>query len=345
MQFTAAQIANYINATIQGNAQVSIRGFNNIEEAVDGDISFFSNPKYEDFLYASKASAIVISKDFPLRKKVSATLLLVEDAYAAFATLLKIYQDLQVQNLQGTETQAFVSPTATVAKDAYIGAFTYISDKAAIGKNTKIYPGCFIGRNVQVGENSILYPGVKIYSDCKVGNNVIIHAGAVIGADGFGFTPHPDGSYQKIPQIGNVVIGDNVEIGANTTIDRSTLNSTIIGKGIKIDNLVQIAHNVILGENTAIAAQVGISGSTKVGKNVMIAGQAGIAGHIEIADQTIITAQSGVGKTVKTKRILSGSPAFEHMANRRSEAIYRHLPDLDKRLAALEKLVKEMSKG
>lgn len=345
MQFSAAQIASIINAQIEGNEQAEINSFNNIEAAKEGDLSFLANPKYEDFIYSSKASVIIVNQSLQLKQKVSATLLRVEDAYAAFATLLKLYEDMRSKKLNGIETNSYIAETAKIGEAVYIGSFSYVSEKALIGKNTKIYPGCFIGENVKIGENTILYPGVKIYHECILGNNIIIHAGTIIGADGFGFAPQPDGSYQKVPQIGHVIIEDNVEIGANTTIDRATLNATIIKNGAKIDNLVQIAHNVEVGQNTGIAAQVGISGSTKIGKNVMIAGQAGIAGHLNIGDKTIITAQSGVAKSVKSKDIvLTGSPAFDHSSNRRSEVIFRHLPELEKRIIELEKLVKELSK-
>ncbi|MGF7231937.1 UDP-3-O-(3-hydroxymyristoyl)glucosamine N-acyltransferase [Arachidicoccus sp.] len=345
MQFSAAQIAGFINAQIEGNPEAQVKGFNNIEAAKENDLSFLANPKYETLLYKSEASVVIVNKSLVLKSLVTPTLLRVDDPYAAFATLLKVYEDMRSKKLNGIQVNSYVDETAEIGEDVYIGSFSYISEKAVIGKSSKIYPGCFVGENVQIGENTILYPGVKVYHQCILGNNIIVHAGAVIGADGFGFTPQRDGSYQKVPQIGHVIIEDNVEIGANTTIDRATLNATIIRKGVKIDNLVQIAHNVELGQNTGIAAQAGISGSTKIGKNVMIAGQAGIAGHLEIDDKTIITAQSGIGKSVKTENsILSGSPAFDHSARRRSEVVYRHLPELEKRILELEKLVKELSK-
>lgn len=345
MQFSAAQIAGFINAQIEGNEQKQIYSFNNIEAAKEGDLSFLANPKYEDFIYNSKASVIIVNQNLQLKQKVSATLLRVTDPYAAFATLLKVYEDMRSKKLNGIEVNSYIAETANIGEEVYIGSFSYISEKAVIAKNVKIYPGCFIGENVKIGENTILYPGVKIYHECILGNNIIVHAGAIIGADGFGFAPQPDGSYQKVPQIGHVIIEDNVEIGANTTIDRATLNATIIKKGVKIDNLVQIAHNVEVGQNTGIAAQAGISGSTKIGKNVMIAGQAGIIGHLEIGDKTIITGQSGVTKSVKRgNKMLTGSPAFEHANARRSDAIFRHLPELEKRVLELENLVKELSK-
>ncbi|ANI89540.1 UDP-3-O-(3-hydroxymyristoyl)glucosamine N-acyltransferase [Arachidicoccus ginsenosidimutans] len=344
MQFSAKQIAAFINAQIEGDENTIVTNFNNIEAAQQGDLSFLSNPKYEEFLYTSKASLVIVNKRLQLKQNVLATLLRVDDAYAAFATLLKIYQDLQTQGLNGIEEHSHIAASAKIDENVYVGSFAYVSDNVVIGKGSKIYPQVFIGANVKVGENTIIYAGAKIYKDCVIGSNVIIHAGAVIGADGFGFAPNADGTYQKIPQIGNVVIEDNVEIGANTTIDRATLNSTIVRKGVKIDNLVQIAHNAELGENTAIAAQAGVSGSTKIGKNVMIAGQAGIVGHIHIADQTIVTAQSGVAKSTSEKQIVSGSPAFEYTKNNRSNVVFKRLPELEKKILELEKLVKELSK-
>ena len=344
MQFSAKQIASLINAQIEGDENAAVTGFNNIEAAKQGDLSFLSNPKYEEYLYASEATLIIVNKSLPLRKQVKATLLRVDDAYAAFATLLKIYEDMQAPKFTGIEAQAQVASTAAIGEQVYIGSFAYVGENVSIGTGSKIYPQVFIGVNVKIGENTIIYPGVTLYKDCVVGNNVLIHAGAVIGADGFGFATKPDGTYQKIPQIGNVVIEDDVEIGANTTIDRATINATRIKKGVKIDNLVQLAHNVELGENTAIAAQAGVSGSAKIGRNVMIAGQAGIVGHITLADQTIVTAQSGLTKNTKPKQIMSGSPAIEHGQNNRSFIAYKHLPELEKRIHELEKLVKELSK-
>lgn len=336
MQFSAKQIAGFINATIEGNEEATVSSFNNIENATKGDLTFMGNPKYEEQLYTTRASVVLIGKDFVPRQKITPTLLIVDDAYAAFASLLQIYQEMHVQGLKGIEEQAFVSESARLGENIYIGAFTYINNRSSIGKNSKIYPGCYLGENVTVGENTVIYAGVKIYHDCVIGSNVIIHAGAVIGADGFGFVPQKDGSFQKLPQIGNVIIEDNVEIGANTCIDRATLNSTIIHKGVKIDNLVQIAHNVEIGENTGIAALAGISGSTKLGKNIMIAGQVGIAGHLSLADGFIATAQSGISKSTTKPQVVAGSPAFPLKDNLRSLAIFRHLPELEKRIIELE---------
>jgi len=345
MQFSAKQIAGFINAQIEGNENAVVTSFNNIESAKEGDLSFLANPKYEEFLYHSQASLIIVNKNLQLKQNVAATLLRVDDAYTAFATLLKIYQDLQVQNLSGIEEKAQVAASAKIGENVFIGSFAYIGNNVSVGKNSKIYPNVYLGENVQVGENTVLYAGVKVYKNCVIGNNVIIHSNAVIGADGFGFAPDADGVYQKIPQIGNVIIEDDVEIGANTAIDRATLNSTIIRKGVKIDNLIQIAHNVEIGEHTAIAAQAGISGSTKIGKNALIGGQVGIVGHLTIADKTSITAQSGVIKSVKEKgTIISGSPAFDFRSVRRSDAITRRLPELEQRIIELEKMIKKLSK-
>lgn len=346
MQFTAQQIAGLINATIQGNPETVVSSFNNIEAATKGDLTFMGNPKYTEALLTSGASIVLIGKDMVPEQPLKATLLVVEDAYAAFATLLQIYQEMHVQSLNGVEEPAFVSESARLGENIYIGAFTYVNNRSSIGKNTKIYPGCYLGENVTVGENSVIYAGVKIYHDCTIGSNVIIHAGAVIGADGFGFVPDKNGVYKKIPQIGNVIIEDDVEIGANTCIDRATLNATIIRKGTKIDNLVQLAHNVEVGEHTGIAAQAGISGSTHLGKHNLIAGQVGMAGHLKTPDRFTVTAQSGVSKcSPEPGQIVSGSPAFPMRDNLRSSAIFRRLPELEKRIIELEKALNDSKKG
>ncbi|SEA32013.1 UDP-3-O-[3-hydroxymyristoyl] glucosamine N-acyltransferase [Arachidicoccus rhizosphaerae] len=346
MQFTAQQIAGLINATVQGNPETTVSSFNNIEAATKGDLTFMGNAKYSEALLQSEASIILIGKDMVPDQPLKATLLVVNDAYQAFATLLEIYQQMHVQGLKGIEEPAFVSESAKLGENIYIGAFSYVNNRSSVGKNTKIYPGCYLGENVKVGENTILYAGVKIYHDCVIGNNVIIHAGAVIGADGFGFVPDKSGVYKKIPQIGNVIIEDDVEIGANTCVDRATLNSTIIKKGTKIDNLVQLAHNVEVGEHTGIAAQAGISGSTHIGKHNMIAGQVGIAGHLKTPDRFIATAQSGIAKVSdKPGQMVGGSPAFAMRDHLKSSAVYRRLPELEKRIAELEKALGERKNG
>jgi UDP-3-O-[3-hydroxymyristoyl] glucosamine N-acyltransferase len=274
---------------------------------------------------------------------VHATLIRVADAYSAFAILLNKYQEMMRQQMKGIEEPSFIHKTAKLGENVFVGAFTYIGENAQIGNNVKIYPGVFLGINVKIAENTILHPGVKIYHDCVVGKNVTVHAGTVIGGDGFGFAPQPDGTYQKVPQIGNVVIEDNVEIGSNASVDRATIGSTIIRSGAKLDNLIQIAHNVEVGANTVIAAQAGVSGSTKIGRNVQIGGQAGIVGHIQIADGVRINAQSGVSKSIKTPNAaLTGSPAYDYTSALRSQAVSRNLPDLEKRVAEIEKLVRQL---
>ncbi len=345
MQFSASQIAQLINGSIEGNAEVTVSSFGKIEEAQTGQLAFLANPKYEEFLYTTKASVIIINQALILKRALTATIIRVPDAYTAFATLLDMYQQMQVQQLSGIQEPSYIHSSVSLAEDVFIGAFAYLSEEVKIGKGTKIYPGVFIGKSVQIGQNSIIHPGVKIYHNSIVGSNVIIHAGTVIGSDGFGFAPQHDGTYKKVPQIGNVVIEDYVEIGANTTIDRATIGSTFIRSGVKLDNLVQIAHNVEIGNNTVIAAQAGISGSTKVGKNVMIGGQAGIAGHLQIADGTKINGQSGVVKTItKPNTSLTGYPANEFRAFLRSQAVVKNLPELEKRLIELETIVKKLQK-
>ncbi|GBL34979.1 UDP-3-O-acylglucosamine N-acyltransferase [Filimonas sp.] len=345
MKFTAQQIATLVQGRIEGDAQIKVQSFSKIEESKEGDLCFLANTKYEDYLYTSSASVVIVNEALVLKHDVSPTLIRVKDAYAAFATLLQTYQELTATKPKsGKEEMCVVHASSNVDETAYIGSFSYIAEKATIGKQTQIHPHSFIGENVCIGENTIIYPGVRIYKDCVVGNNCIIHSGTVIGSDGFGFAPE-NGSFNKIPQIGNVVIEDHVEIGANCTIDRATMGSTLIRKGVKLDNLIQIAHNVEIGENTVIASQAGISGSTKIGKNNMIGGQAGIVGHITIADGTRINAQSGVAKTIsETHTAITGSPAFDYRSSLKSQVIYRHLPDIQKRIDALEKQLKELQK-
>jgi UDP-3-O-[3-hydroxymyristoyl] glucosamine N-acyltransferase len=345
MQFSAAQIAMLIGGKIEGDAAASVDSFGKIEEAMPGQLAFLANPKYEEYLYSTRASIIIINDTQELKQPVTATRIRVPDAYSAFAVLLDSYQQLQTQELVGIETPSHIDPSATIGENTFVGAFTYISARAAIGKGSKLFPNVYLGSNVQIGENCILHPGVRIYHDCVIGNNVIIHAGTVIGADGFGFAPQADGSFKKVPQIGNVVIEDNVEIGANSAIDRATIGSTLIKSGAKLDNLLQIAHNVEVGNSSVIAAQAGISGSTKIGNGVMIGGQVGIVGHIQIADGTKINAQSGVSKSVKTPNTaITGSPAYDYTAALRSQAIARKLPELEKRVQELEKLIEELVK-
>ncbi|MCB9046049.1 MAG: UDP-3-O-(3-hydroxymyristoyl)glucosamine N-acyltransferase [Chitinophagales bacterium] len=344
MQFTAQQIATLIQGTIEGDPNATISDVAKIEDATAGYLSFVANPKYEEFLYKSKASIIIVNEALVLEHGVSATLIRVKDAYSAFAQLLEKYNELKtIGGKTGIDDSAIVSKSAKVGKDVYIGALSYIGDNVSISDGAKIFPGSFVGDNVSIGKGTVLYAGVKIYDSSIVGENVIIHSGTIIGSDGFGFAPQKDGTYKKIPQIGNVIIEDNVEIGSNTTIDRATMGSTIIRKGVKLDNLIQIAHNVEIGENTVIAAQTGISGSTKIGRNCVIGGQVGIVGHIQIADFTSINAQSGLAKSVTTPNTaLTGSPAYEYKSSLKSQAIFRNLPDLRDRLNNLETTVAEL---
>jgi UDP-3-O-[3-hydroxymyristoyl] glucosamine N-acyltransferase len=342
MTFPASQIAFIINGKVEGNADVAISSFGKIEEAQQGQLTFLANPKYEDFLYTTKASVIIINDAFELKQPVTATLIRVPDAYTAFATLLAKYQEIMEQQLSGIQQPSYIAKTALYGKNIFIGAFAYIGENVTIGNNSKIFPNAYIGDNVTIGDSSIIHPGVKIYHDCKIGNHVTIHAGTVIGSDGFGYAPQADGSFKKVPQIGNVVIEDNVEIGANATIDRGTIGSTLIKSGAKLDNLIQIAHNVEIGNSTAIAAQTGVSGSTKIGDGVMIGGQVGIVGHIQIGDGAKINAQSGVSKSIEPGKAVTGSPAYDYTAALRSQAVNRKLPELEKRVKELEELVKQL---
>ncbi|MGN6164070.1 MAG: UDP-3-O-(3-hydroxymyristoyl)glucosamine N-acyltransferase [Flavisolibacter sp.] len=343
MQFTAAQISILVNGKIEGNADVTVSSFGKIEEAQEGQLTFLANPKYEDFLYTTNASIAIVNEAYELREAVKPTLIRVADAYTAFAQLLSKYQEMATQQMKGIQQPCHIAATAKLDADVFIGAFCYVGENVKIGKNTKIFPNSFIGDNVQIGDDCILHPGVKIYHDCVLHNNVILHAGVVIGSDGFGFAPQADGSFKKVPQIGNVVIENDVEIGANTTIDRATMGSTCIKAGAKLDNLIQIAHNVEVGESTVIAAQAGVSGSTKIGKNVMIGGQAGIVGHIQIADGSRINAQSGVSKSMKEPYgTVTGSPAADYTSVLRSQAVFRNLPEMEKRIYELEKIVKQL---
>jgi len=343
MQFTAQQIALIVSGTIEGNPDTTVSSFGKIEEATAGQLSFLANPKYNDYLYTTKASLIIVSESLQLQKNITATLIRVKDAYTAFATLLTTYQNIKAQQKKGIETPSHIASTATLGTDVYLGAFAYVGEKVTIGNNTKIFPGVYIAENVRIGNNTTIHAGVKIYEDCVIGNDVIIHAGTVIGSDGFGFAPQPDGSYQKVPQIGNVIIEDQVEIGANTTIDRATMGSTIIKKGVKLDNLIQIAHNVEIGSQTVIAAQTGISGSTKLGQKIMIGGQAGIAGHLTIADGVKIAGGAGVTKNLEGEgKSYAGFPAEDAKQSLKTQVYTRQLPELEKRVKELEKLVAEL---
>ncbi len=343
MQFTAAQISTLINGTVEGSPDATVTSFGKIEEATAHQLSFLANPKYEDYLYRTGASIVIINTGYELRHAIGATLIRVPDAYSAFAQLLSQYQQMMNNSLRGIQQPSHIAASVTFGNDVFVGAFSYIAESVCVGSGTKIYPNSYIGDGVQVGENCVIHPGVKIYFGCVLGNNVTVHAGTVIGSDGFGFAPQADGSYKKVPQIGNVVIEDNVEIGANTTIDRATMGSTIIRAGAKLDNLIQIAHNVEVGNSTVIAAQAGVSGSTKIGKNVMIGGQAGLVGHIQIADGSKINAQSGVSKSLKTAyAAVTGSPAYDYTSALRSQALFRNLPELERRIKDLEAQLKAL---
>lgn len=344
LQFSAQQIAMMIQGKVEGDAAVAVAQFGKIEEAKAGELTFLANPKYEEFLYTTKASVVIINESQVLKTPIAATLIRVPDAYAAFATLLTKYQELKTQNLSGIQSPSYIASSAQLGENHYVAAFAHIGDNVQIGNNVKIFPNVVIGENVKIGNNVMLHPGVVIYADCILGNNITIHSGAIIGSDGFGFAPTADGSYQKVPQLGNVIIEDNVEIGSNTTIDRATIGSTIIRKGVKLDNLIQVAHNVEVGENTVIAAQVGLSGSTKVGKGVMMGGQAGTAGHLSIADGVKVAARSGITKTISNANsTITGFPAAEHSTALRAQIHMKNLPNLEKRVKELEILVAQLS--
>jgi UDP-3-O-[3-hydroxymyristoyl] glucosamine N-acyltransferase len=340
MEFTAKQIAEFINGRVEGDENAAIHTFAKIEEGQPGAISFLSNPKYSHYLYDTKSTIVLINDDLQLEQKVSATLIRVKNAYESVAKLLQLYESMKPKKT-GIDPLAFVSPKATIGQDVYIGAFACIGDGAVIGDGSQIYPHVVIGDGVKIGAKCLIYPNVTIYQGCRLGNNVTIHAGSVIGADGFGFAPNVDG-YDKIPQIGIVIIEDNVEIGANTCIDRSTMGATVIHKGVKLDNLVQVAHNVEVGENTVMSAQVGIAGSTKVGSWCMFGGQVGVAGHITIGDHVNLGAQSGAPGSIKANQTLIGTPPMEPTPYFKSQAIFRRLPDMYKELSALRKEIEEL---
>lgn len=342
MEFTAQQIAELLEGTVEGNPQVKVSNLAKIEEGKPGTLTFLANPKYEDFIYTTQSSLVIVNDSFVAAQPITATLVRVKDAYKSFAKLLDTYNQI-LHNRTGIESPNFISATATVGENIYVGAFVYIGEKAVIGNNVKLYPGVYIGDNASIGDGTILFPGVKVYTDCHIGKECRIHAGVVIGADGFGFAPQDDSNYMKVAQIGNVIIEDHVEIGSNTTIDRATLGSTIIRKGVKLDNLIQVAHNVDIGEHTVIAAQTGIAGSTKIGRFCMIGGQVGIVGHLVIADKVKIAAQSGIGTSILNEGdILQGSPAYFIGDYKKSYIGFRKLPELQARIEELEKLVKEL---
>ena len=335
MVFTAQQIADFLKGEIVGNPDIQVSDFAKIEEGKAGTLSFLANPKYEEYIYTTQADIVLVNSDFTPSAEISATLIKVPNAYAALAQLLQLAEQAKGRK-SGIEPMTQIADSAQLGDSVYVGSFTYISNNAVIGNNAQIYPQAFIGENVTIGENTILYPGVKIYAGCKIGSNCILHAGVVVGSDGFGFAPEGE-SYKKIPQLGNVLIEDYVEIGANTTIDCATMGSTVIRQGVKLDNLIQIAHNVEIGSNTVMASQCGIAGSTKIGKNCMFGGQVGIGGHITIGDKTQIGAQSGIGNNTPGGQVLLGTPAQNARDCARSYAVVRNLPELQKTVTSLKK--------
>jgi len=346
MQFTAKQISEFLNGSIDGNPDVAVTELSKIEDGKEGSLSFLSNPKYENFLYSTQASVVIVSKNFKPNQLYTSTLIRVDNPYSSFTILLDKYNE--AMNMQseksGIDKLAYVHPTAKIGKNTFIDAFAYISENVEIADGCKVNTQTFIGANSKIGENSTLFPGVKVYHNSIIGNRVVIHSNTVIGSDGFGFAPQANGTYNKIPQIGNVIIEDDVEIGANTTVDRATMGSTIVRKGSKIDNLIQIAHNVEIGENTVVAAQSGISGSTKIGPNSVIGGQVGIAGHLTLAKGTQIGAQAGINFNItEENKQWHGSPAQPLRNWMRASVIFKHLPDVEKRINLLEEEVKRLT--
>jgi UDP-3-O-[3-hydroxymyristoyl] glucosamine N-acyltransferase len=344
MEFTAVQIAEMLGGKVEGDPNAVVSKLSKIEEGQPGSLSFLANPKYSAHIYTTLASIVIVNADFvaeaPLPK--GCTLIRVEDAYSCFAKLLEVYNKIK-HDKKGVESPSFIDESAKLGEDVYVGAFSHIGKNVVIGKGVKIYPNCVIGDNAIIGDETLIYSGTQIYSESEVGKSCVIHAGVIIGSDGFGFAPNSENNYQKVAQIGNVIIEDHVEIGSNTCIDRATLGSTIIRKGVKLDNLIQIAHNVEIGENTVMAAQCGVAGSTKIGKNCMIGGQVGFAGHLNIGDGVKIAAQSGIGSNIEQDAIVQGSPAFSIGEYKRAYVNFRKLPDMNTRLTALEKLIKDIN--
>lgn len=342
MELSAQQIASFLSGTIEGNPEVKVSNFSKIEEGKPGTLTFLANPKYEHFIYNTDASIVLVNNDFAPSEPLRTTLIKVENAYAALAMLLNMVEQAKVKKA-GIDPTAFIAASAVVGDDCYVGNFAYIGEHVKMGKNCRIYPYAYIGDGVTVGDNCTVYPHVTIYEGCVVGNNCILHAGSVIGSDGFGFAPEGE-NYKKIPQLGNVVLEDDVEIGANTTIDRAVMDSTIIHRGVKLDNLVQIAHNVEVGENTVMAAQAGIAGSTKIGSHCMLGGQVGLSGHIHIADHVVFGAQSGVISDIKEPTTVLGAPAINAKAFMRSSAIFGRLPEMYRTLGKLEREIEQLKK-
>ena len=338
MKFTAEQIAGILDGEVVGNPNAEVYKLSKIEEGSIGSLTFLSNPKYQNYIYSTEATITIVNKSFEPEQPIITTLIKVEDAYQSFSKLLEYYNQVKLMK-SGIEQPSVISDNVTYGDELYLGSFCYVGKNVKIGNNVKIYPNTYIGDNVIIGNNCIFFAGVRIYSETEIGNNCVIHSGAIVGSDGFGFAPHDDGTYSKIPQIGNVILEDDVEIGSCTTIDRATMGSTIIRKGVKLDNQIQIAHNVEIGENTVIAAQTGVAGSTKIGKNCMIGGQVGVAGHIIIGDNVRIQAQSGIGKSLKDGEIVQGSPAFNYGEFSKSYVHFRNLPKIVSELDALKKKI------
>lgn len=344
MEYTAQQLASYLSGEVEGNPDVSVNNISKIEEGLPGTLTFLANPKYAPFIYTTKASIVLVNKDFVAEQPIEATLIRVENSYQCLARLLTLVSESKTRKT-GICPMSSIHPSAVLENDIYVGDFACIGEKSRIGKDTQIYPHVFIGDRVKVGSNCILYPGVKIYDDCVIGNNCIFQAGAIIGGDGFGFAPQTSGDYQKIPQIGNVIIEDNVEIGANTTVDRATMGSTIVHRGVKLDNMIQVAHNVEIGENTVMAAQCGIAGSTKIGKNCMVGGQVGFAGHIHIADGIQIGAQSGIANNLTdNSTAYMGTPVIPARQFARANVVYKNLPEISLEVSKLRKEMEELKK-
>ncbi len=336
MKFTAAQIAGILEGEVFGNPEAEVFKLAKIEEGTEGSLTFLANPKYANYIYTTKATITIVSNTFEPEQEITTTLIKVEDAYKSFSKLLEYYNQVKLMK-SGIEQPSVISEGVQYGEGLYLGSFCYIGKNVSIGNNVKIYPNSFVGDNVVIGDNCVLFAGARVYSETIIGNNCTIHSGTIVGSDGFGFAPQEDGTYSKVPQIGNVIIEDNVEIGACTTIDRATLGSTIIRKGVKLDNQIQIAHNVEIGENTVIASQTGIAGSTKIGKNCMIGGQVGIVGHITIGDNVKIQAQSGIGKSLKDGEVVQGSPAFNYGDFAKSFVHFRNLPKIVTELEEIKK--------
>jgi len=338
MKFTAQQIAGILEGDVVGNPDVEVSKLSKIEEGTEGSLTFLANPKYQPYIYTTKASVTIVNKTFKPENPIATTLIKVEDAYKSFSKLLEYYNLVKL-NKTGVEQPSFISESAKYGDNVYIGAFSYIGDNVSIGNNVKIYPNAYIGDNTEIGDDSIVFSGAKIYSESVIGKNCVINSGCIIGADGFGYAPNENGEYSKVPQTGNVILEDFVDIGAGTTIDRATLGSTIIRKGVKLDNQIQIAHNVEIGKNTVIAAQTGIAGSTKIGENCIIGGQVGIVGHIVIGNNVKIQAQSGIGRNIKDNEVLQGSPALTYGDYNKSYVYFKNLPKIVKDINDLAKKI------